>query len=205
MKFKSILSVAVFAAAFILSSALAGLFAVKTEILTIEPIFVSAAPGSDARPTQCFGHHRNTAANVSAAAKINGLLEQDDANTRARVAKIERVSPDYEPPFAAGDETLFSEYSVAVSHYADQSGAMKDDNFPTDFQSAWREYMKAWRDYADFLEEMKIPETRGVADEDNFAQFNKIYNEWIDLTWIEVLHVANNNGADTGKYVVEKR
>ena len=195
MKLKSILSIAAFATAFVSSAAFAGLFAVKTEIQTIEPtpIFVSAAPDSSARPTSCFGHRHN--AETSAVAKINALLKQDDANGRAHAAKVQSLNPNNNSLFA-DDDDAFSDFAVATARYADQSGAMKDSGLPADFQSAWRAHMKAWRDYADFLEAMKISEMRAAMDEDSFAQLNDQYNADIEQTWAEVLRIANNYGAN---------
>jgi hypothetical protein len=199
MKLKSILSIVVFAAAFVSSAAVAGLFAVKTEIQTIEPIFVSAAsPGSDARPTQCFGHRHN--AETSAVAKINALLKQDDESGRAHHAKVQSLNVDDSTLFAADDST-FSDYAAVTTRYADQSGAMKDSGLPSDFQSTWRVHMRAWRDYADFLEAMKIPEMRAAVDEDAFALLNKQYDADIKRTYLEVLRVAGSYGVNIDKFL----
>lgn len=198
MKFKSILSVAAFSAAFILSAALCSMFKVETKNRAAEPVII-ASPISDYAPTSCFGHRNHRSANISVASTIDALLKQDDANGRKHSAKTESMNLAEKPLFTA-DETSFSEYAAATAVYVEESGAMKDDGLPTEFQAAWRAHMKAWRDYADFLEALKTPEMRDAMDEDSFAQIDEQYSADIKQTYIEVLRVAAVEGADASKY-----
>ena len=113
---------------------------------------------------------------------ISSLLQRDDRNGDERFDKID---------FNTERLTYFAEYTTAVNEYVDKSESMNDADLPTDFQSAWREHMKAWRDYSNFLNKC---ETKKMDDSD-FAQLDKNYNREISVTWQEVLQVGREYGA----------
>ncbi len=108
---------------------------------------------------------------------ISSLLQRDVRNGDERFDKID---------FRAERSAYFAAYATAVNEYVDKSESMNDADLPTDFQSAWREHMKAWRDYANFLNKC---ETKKMDDSD-FAQLDKNYNREISVTWQEVLQVG---------------
>jgi hypothetical protein len=113
---------------------------------------------------------------------ITSLIERDVRNGDERFSKIN---------FRAERSAYFKEYSEAVNEYVDKSESMNDADLPTDFQSAWREHMKAWRDYSNFLNKC---ETKRM-DDSAFAQLDKNYNQEISITWDEVLRVGREYGA----------
>jgi predicted N-acyltransferase len=80
--------------------------------------------------------------------------------------------------------------------YADKSGSMEADGLPQDFQIAWREHMKAWRDYADFLNEMKNSSARKMLSEEKLDALETKHSAEITNTWQEVLRIGRNYGAE---------
>ncbi len=184
MKIKNILSIAAFSVAFIVSTAFAGLFVDKSEI---QPV-IAPASGYNARATSCFGHRNKSAA----AEKIAGLLKQDIRNGYDRDGKLYRLDSGYVSPFSSSS---FAAYSAVTDEYADESGSIEDDRLPREFQTAWRAHMKAWRDYADFLENMKDSTVRTTLGEESFNNLGSAYNTEISRTWFEVLRVADQYGA----------
>ncbi len=177
MRIKTILSIAAFSFAFIFSTAFAGLFIDKSEPQTV---FVVAPVSSNTKPTSCFGRR----ANNSVAGKIEFILRQDDNYGRERDVKLRPTNGDFYRP-------SFAEYVSATSEYADKSGNLNDDGLPQEFQSAWQKHMKAWRDYADFLEEAE----RTISDDSNFFQLSREYNRDIESTWQQVLLSGAKYGA----------
>ena len=191
MNIKSILSIAAFSTAFIFSTFFAGLFVDKSELQldsVVPPVVVVSS-----KPTSCFGH-RKTSATVE---KIYNLLQQDDRNGRERNEKFHNVSQSFAPPFSNG---FLSASAQFTSEYADESGSIRYESLPPEFQTAWRAHMKAWRDYADFLEKMKSSAVRQKLGEESFNDFEREYNDDINSTWYKVLRVAGDYGADVDEY-----
>jgi hypothetical protein len=66
---------------------------------------------------------------------------------------------------------------------------MDTRNFPQDFQNAWRTHMQAWKNYADYLEEVKYNPSARKRNE------GFVLNNEINRTWAEVLRIGRNHGA----------
>lgn len=195
MNTKSILRIAAFSTAFIVSAAFAGIFAEKTEIESIAVI----TPTYNSKPTSCFGHRKNAASDAVAAAKINRILQTDDDNGRARSAKVQRLGSEYESPFAKNSS--FDAFADATARYAEQSDKIEAAaNLSPEFNAAWSRHMKAWSDYADFLQAMKISSVRQELGAKAFQNFDREYDGEISRSWDEVLRIADKNGVDAEKY-----
>jgi len=190
MKIKSILSIAAFSTAFIVSTFLAGLFFDKTEIPTV----LVAPTTTYSKPTSCFGHMKPSAA----AEKISVVLRQDDLYGEQRNGKLYDIDLAYRS--TAKGTSYFSAYAGITSEYATKSGNMEVGGLPQEFQAAWRSHMKAWRDYANFLEDMKTSTADNSAGEDSFDALETEYNNGINSTWYEVLRVAGEYGSDFSPY-----
>jgi len=181
MRSKTILSIAAFTVAFLLSTAFAGLFIVKSDYV----------PSSyTTKKTSCF---KNRGGSNYVADKIETIVKQDMSNGRERGKKLYQIDEDFRPPFASSS---FSEYAEAVSEYVGSSENLSVENTPRDFQSAWRRHMKAWRDYADFLDEMKHSPARKKLSETEVSELENTYSSDINNTWSEVLRVGRNYGAE---------
>ncbi|HXG86094.1 MAG TPA: hypothetical protein VNI84_18890 [Pyrinomonadaceae bacterium] len=185
MRIKTILSIAAFSTAFIFSAAFAGLFIDKSENQS-SPIIGS---GYNRKPTSCFKNGNKGAT----AEKITAILEQDDRNGVILDRKLYQIDGFYISPFKSSS---FEQYADATSEYADESGSIEDDRLPQEFQTAWRAHIKAWRDYADFLENTKSAAVRTEMGEKTFETMSNKYNTNINLTWYAVLHLAAKNGSD---------
>lgn len=177
MRIKNILSIAAFSVAFIFSTAFAGLFIDKSENLLNQ--------------TVRFGYDRKSKG--ATAEKITAILEQDDRSGYVRDRELYRIGLLYVSPFKSPS---FERYADATGEYADESGSIEDDRLPQEFQTAWRAHMKAWRDYADFLENSKSADVRAEMGEKTFKTMSNKYNTNINLTWYAVLHLAAKNGSD---------
>ncbi len=84
-----------------------------------------------------------------------------------------------------------SEYSVFVKRYVDKSERLNDSGLPAEFQESWREHMKAWRDYSNFLNKQKYGSFSNVEFNDYDIEFN---NE-INRTWYNTLRIGESHGA----------
>jgi hypothetical protein len=73
---------------------------------------------------------------------------------------------------------------------------MNDAGLPQEFQTAWRAHMKAWHDYANFLDGLKDSSITLKTDKENFDNLEDFYNNEINSTWYEVLSVADDNGSE---------
>jgi len=182
MRSKTILSAAAFTVAFALSAAFASLFITKTQIA--ESVFI---PVSGYKSTSCFKHKNNSAT----ADKISALIAEDNSNGRSR--KNHRVGEDVRPSFTSSE---FSEYTEAVEQYVDESSSMKVSGLPGDFQIEWREHMKAWRDYSDFLNRMKKSSNRNALSDEELENTDDFHSREIDRTWQIVLQSGVRYGAD---------
>jgi hypothetical protein len=94
------------------------------------------------------------------------------------------------------DEYVSSEslaaFADGVSQYVDESSSMNAGRFPKEFQIVWRQHMRAWDDYAEFLQSAGNKRIRV----EEFEARSDVYNAEIATTWYEVLRVARENGAD---------
>lgn len=128
---------------------------------------------------------RNIDRNTNA---IEYFIFQDERNGVERMARIAGLR-------ATDSKRYSAEYADAVMEYWKTSSSMEVSQFPQDFQDAWREHMKAWGNYADFLNEMKTPSARKNMDEADFKNAEKRFDAEISRTWYEVLRIGRNYGA----------
>ena len=123
--------------------------------------------------------------------KILRLLEQDIRNGQERFGELSGLE-NLRQPFS---EPSLSVYAEIINDYADKSGRMSDEDLPRDFQRAWRKHMRAWRERADFLNDLK----NSAAKQDLPAcELYRMHNKQgvaINQTWYEVLRIAAAYGA----------
>ena len=128
---------------------------------------------------------------------IESFLQQDIRNGRQRSGQIYSVGNYYE---ISPSSRSFPEYARAVESYSDNSGSLDAGEFPLDFQKAWNKHMKAWRDYSDFLSELKNNPARNKVAKKDFDALESSHNNEINRTWFEVLRVADTYGAEVRGY-----
>lgn len=135
-------------------------------------------------------------ATKDAARKITSLLAQDIENGRLRNRRISGFSS-YEDSARLGRSAYFANYAAATDEYADASASIDDWNLPGDFQSAWRAHMKAWRNHADFLNQVR--EDSLERGDGSYALPRKEYSRQsgeISDTWYKVLRIAREYNAE---------
>lgn len=118
--------------------------------------------------------------------KIKEFLEQDKRNG------VGKQEYDFSPRNNSFTPARVAVFADSVEEYADKSSAMDDSGFPRDFRQAWREHMKAWSDYAEFLQKAK---NKRMTLED-FDSMTTEYNGEISKTWQETLRIGREYGAD---------
>lgn len=185
MRSKTILSIAAFIVAFVLSSAFASLFISKSEPFSS----VVVTPGYNSKKTSCFKNRGNK----HAANKIETIVSQDVSHGGDRDRKIYQIGEGYRPSYSSSS---FPEYVEAVSEYVTSSENLSYENTPRDFQTAWLKHMKAWRDYSNFLDKMKSSSARAHFSETEIYELEAGYSADINSTWYEVLHVGHSYGAE---------
>jgi hypothetical protein len=90
----------------------------------------------------------------------------------------------------------FGEYADSVADYVKISANMNVSQFPTNFQNAWREHQNAWRNYAEFLADMKTSPGRKNISLAEFNGADKRYGVEISQTYKEVIRIGRSYGAD---------
>ncbi len=183
MRTKNILSVAAFVLAFGLSAAFASLFIPETQ--TESYVFQT----NDSRPTNCFSHRRNSAV----ANKIADFINADKRNGR----ESERAAYEYgRDIFTKTDGSAISGYADAVEGYVDDSSRLDADALPDDLQPAWREHIKAWRDYSNFLNRMKKSSNRAGWSVEELESTDDFHSREITRTWRNVIQIGRSYGAN---------
>ena len=185
MRSKTILSIAAFIVAFVLSTAFASLFISKSEPFSS----VLVTPDYNSKKTSCFKNRGNK----YAVNKIETIVSQDVSNGGERDRKIHRIGEGYRPSYLSPS---FPEYVEAISEYVESSESLSHENTPRDFQTAWLKHMNAWRDYSNFLDKMKSSSARAHFNEHEIYELEASYSADINNTWYEVLRVGNSYGAD---------
>ena len=124
---------------------------------------------------------------------ISVLLRQDIRNGNERDRNIYNTGTDSDGSFK---RPSLEKYSEIIGNYVNASERLHTGQLPSDFTEAWQKHMKAWRDYSDFLNDMK--DYFGKNNENNklFCAFEKRYDDEISKTWYEVLRIAENYGSD---------
>ena len=90
----------------------------------------------------------------------------------------------------------FPDYAGAVEKYVDDSSSMNTSSLPQDFRIEWREHMKAWRDYSDFLNRMKKSSNRDGLSAEEINAVDAAHSREITSTWQDVIRVSANYGAN---------
>ena len=175
MRSKNILSIVAFVAAFGLSAAFASLF-------------VSQNTSRYNSVSYCKYKQKSAAAGA-----ITDLIREDYANGRARTGRIYDIGESYPPGV---DSVAFADYAEAVGDYVDDSSSLETGDLPNDFQAAWREHLKAWRDYSDFLNQSAEISNRSACSLGKFADDDELHGQEINRTYFEVLQIGESYGAD---------
>lgn len=173
MRSKHIAALITFFAAFAFSAFIALLFAAP-KIYEVPPVVTNYE-------AKIFKQNR-----CGTGYKIKEFLEQDKRNG------VDRTNYDFSSRNDSYTSARISVFADSVEEYAAESGAMDDTGFPRDFRVAWREHMKAWSDYAEFLQKAK---TKRMSLED-FDAMTTEYNGEISTTWQETLRIGREHGAD---------
>lgn len=183
MRSKTILSTAAFIVAFAASAAFASLFITKTQIVS------DYVPVISYKSTSCFKDRNN----ARTADKISALIREDKNNGRQSGRGAYRVGEDERPPFT---DARFASYAEAVVWYVDDSSRMKVSDLPGNFESEWREHMKAWREYSDFLNRMKDSSNRKGWSDAELKEVDDFHSREVDRTWQTVLESGRSYGAN---------
>jgi hypothetical protein len=85
-------------------------------------------------------------------------------------------------------------HSNSVARYVEESGSMDASDLPQDFQIAWEKHMDAWRDYSEYLDDLKNSSDTKLSYKDLHIAENP-YNREINRTWFEVLRIGETYGA----------
>ncbi len=129
MRIKTILSLIAFSATFILSILLIGV------------------------PTNNFYSRFDQERNLSRRQQnIRLLLWQDLSSGRLRNETVMSLDG-FDQSFQSAFNVI--QIAEATEEYVDASQSMDDSDLPADFQQAWRAHMSAWREQADYLNEVE--------------------------------------------------
>ena len=160
MRSKDILSTIAFISAFVLSAAFASLFIDNSQTNNFEHLPNSQCP------------HGKLSANDRTCTDILALLVQDIRNGEQRRDRYD---------YSLGDENgnVSATRAETVADYANASGSMEDEHLPSDFRAAWREHMKAWHVYSEFLND--VSQTKSADEKFERLEDQYIYN--INKTW----------------------
>lgn len=184
MRSKTILSIAAFIVAFAFSTAFAGLFIAKSAYQSV----LDAPANYNRQPNSCFTKRGRYTAD-----KIEVFISQDISNGDERDRQLFNIDRDFRPAFMSSS---LPEYADTITEYVDASSRLDETVMPHEFQVAWHAHMKAWRDYADYLETLKSSSARArLSDKDAYEAANRFGSD-IDNTWYEVLRVGRSYGAE---------
>lgn len=178
MRSKPILSIAAFIIAFGFSAFLASLFLPEP----VQSNYVGT------RSTSCFKSNYQS----QTAIEISYLLRQDINNGRKRDRNLRRIDVVAQTPF--GKEN-YDEFASIIEQYVGASNSLESNDLPPDFQQAWNDHIKVWRDYSEFLNEIKDTSNNAVSNE-KMQRLDAKYSKEINETWFEVLRVAREYDAE---------
>lgn len=185
MRSKNILSTVAFVTAFVVSAAAASLFTTKP---AYSPTYTLTNSTNYNYTPYCKYKRKN-----ATAAAISTLIANDHANGPVLSSGLYDLDESFPPSYGS---VAFADYAENVEKYADASSGMTIDNLPSDFKAAWREHMKAWRDYSKFLNKSANISRRNAISEDEFKEAENRYNAEISRTYEEVLEIGAGYGAD---------
>lgn len=184
MRSKTILSIAAFIFAFAFSTAFAGLFIANSSYQSV----LTVPANHNRQPSSCFKNRGRYTAD-----KIEVFISQDISNGNERDRQLFDIDRDFRPAFTS---LSFPEYADVITEYVDASDGMDETAMPQEFQIAWRAHMKAWRDYADFLDSMKSSSARAELSAADAYVVESRFGSDINNTWYEVLRVGRTYGAE---------
>lgn len=170
MRSKVLISTVAFITAFAFSAAFAGLF-IKGNINQTE--------------TGCFHYKSRTAAAITV------FVRQDIRNGEKHESNFYGSFYEVFSPFSRWS---IAEYAEIVEAYADESGSMSYSHLPPDFQKKWREHMRAWRDYSNFLNRVKKYPHK--LERVKTHQLRYEYSNEINATWYDLLRIGRSYGAE---------
>lgn len=122
--------------------------------------------------------------------RILNLLKQDIRNGEARL-DVFVYSNDFEVPFTKKSLAI---YARTVESYLNESASLDDSDLPADFQAAWREHIKAWREFSEVINNKNAAVSN---DEEQLkaAQTHFQQESEIDRSWYKVLAIAHKYNA----------
>ncbi len=177
-----------FAGTFAVATALVWLFVGFPQTSSVETSFDLA----NVRQSRNFDYRIKSAEAV----EIETILQIDEQN-----GSVRNRTPNY---FARdiynADTSSLTAYAKAVQHYADQSGSMDVGDLPADFQSAWKNHMKAWRNYSHFLMQVSASKMRNNVGDSDLISLRNSYSSAITATWAKVLRAGSSYGADVRRF-----
>lgn len=183
MRFKTILSIIAFIAAFGLSVLLIGV-----------------------PQNNFYSKYKKTQDSRNARQNILILLRQDIDNGYLRNQKIKYLEQRSRYSNSGFD---VSPYADATTEYVDASESIRLRGLPSDFRAAWGEHMRAWREHADFLNRQKEFGVKYTIKGNEVVQ-NPLYRvdedlyyhqvEQINSSWEEVLRIGRKYGAYVSEY-----
>lgn len=177
MRSKPIISTIAFITAFAASAAVAGLFSSPDQA---EIAYVSIP---EYKSTSCFKYKNGSIT----AEKISVLIRKDNDNGRL----MEKDLKNFDGESSTADPS-FARYAEAVERYVDASSNLETNDLPGDFQALWRDHIKAWRDYSEFL---KKSSDRKVLIDEEFKIADRNFNREIKLTFRKVQRSGAGYGA----------
>lgn len=118
---------------------------------------------------------------------IESLLGQDVRNGDIRNIELQKV---FRESDSTSYESVISDYSKLIGKYVDSSESINDSDVPSELRREWREHMKIWRDYSDFLN--KTANSTEKMSNSEFSQLEDKYNAEISRTWYAVLDTAED-------------
>lgn len=144
--------------------------------------------GFPVKPTPFNYRHHNCSQRHSEA--IYSFLRRDINNGEMR--DVRSFSSNYSE---REDRYIYSieNHANSVAEYVEASGNMNASHLPQDFQNAWRKHIDAWRDYSEYLNDLKKSKSRIKSND--FYKAEKPYNKEINETWEEVLQIGRTYGA----------
>lgn len=123
---------------------------------------------------------------------IYSHIQRDVSNGRERDERSFRTN-NWEENGEAGYS--IENHADSVAQYVDESDSLNVRDLPQEFQIAWRKHINAWRDYSEFLTEIKESSVDDKTSRKRYLASENRYNIEINRTWDEVLQIAENHGA----------
>jgi hypothetical protein len=124
---------------------------------------------------------------VTTADKISAFIIQDENNGRYVSEKTYVLG--------RNRNASISDYAEIIEEYVDDANDMDANDLPADFQLAWSEHTKAWREYSYFLNKTARPLYNDDLSPKELQKLDDFHNRKISKTWDEVLRVGSRYGA----------